>query len=237
MARDDRATAPTDGRGATTEATGSDPAVRYTQLLMQYEQREDLFDNERKRLFLLALRNGATVLSACRMVGISNRTAYNHRQADPEFSNSWQLARQMARMPLELAAFERGVVGIAEPVYVQGQYAYDRRRYSDSLLRTLLQGEQPAKYGRGAGAPARLQAQETRIAALVAEQVVAALAAVKVVNPLPEEKTLLSQEEEVCAPAFPALESADFPDNREAAGETPVSSPGPDPSAAPRSSS
>lgn len=51
--------------------------------------RHDGFDPERKLLFLTALRQGASVLEACAMVGISNRTAYNHRRRDPGFAEAW----------------------------------------------------------------------------------------------------------------------------------------------------
>ncbi len=199
--------------------------------------RGDRFGDEQKRLFLVALRNRETVLAACRLVGVSNRTAYNHRQSDPEFARYWDLARKMARLPLELVAFERAVVGIAEPVFVQGRHSHNRRRYSDGLLRLLLEGEQPDKYGRGARARAQSAKLEEHIAARVVEQLATLLArAVNVVNPVPGEKIELSQRDNPPRRGLPAPETADFADNREAAGEARLNRPGPDPSAAPRSS-
>jgi len=113
--------------------------------------RGDGFGGERKRLFLLALRKGESVLGACRLVGISNRTAYNHRGRDPDFARDWDSARRLSWMPAELVVFQRAVEGIEEPVYRHGKLSHKSRRYSDSLLRTLLEAEHPAKYGRASG--------------------------------------------------------------------------------------
>ncbi|MGQ0589031.1 MAG: hypothetical protein ACT4N8_05790 [Sphingosinicella sp.] len=135
--------------------------------------RHDGFSAERKRLFLVALRRGDSVITASALVGISTRTAYRHRDRDPEFARDWDLARGISNMPLELAAFERGVAGIEEPVYAYGKLSHTRRRLSDSALLKLLAAEQPEKYGRAAGlAPllARLERKiDKQVAADVAE--------------------------------------------------------------------
>ena len=107
--------------------------------------RHDGFSDERKRLFLVALRRGDSVITACALVGISTRTAYRHRDRDPDFARDWDLARGISQMPLELAAFERGVAGIEEPVYAYGKLSHTRRRLSDSTLLKLLAAEQPEK--------------------------------------------------------------------------------------------
>ena len=52
----------------------------------------------------------------------------------------------MARTPVELAAWERGVVRIEEE-YVRGGQVFTRIRRSDSILRLLLQGSNRKKYG------------------------------------------------------------------------------------------
>ena len=64
------------------------------------------------------------MLAASAIVGISARTAYRHRERDPDFARDWDLARRMAKTPLELAAFERGVTGIEEPVYRYGKLSH-----------------------------------------------------------------------------------------------------------------
>ena len=135
--------------------------------------RHDGFSDERKQLFLVALRRGDSVLAACALVGISNRTAYRHREGDPAFARDWDLARRMAKMPLELAAFERGVMGIEEPVYRYGKLSHTNRRLSDAALMKLLAAEQPEKYGRAAGLGPLLDRLESRIDAQVAAEVAA----------------------------------------------------------------
>jgi hypothetical protein len=113
------------------------------------------------------------VFAACATIGIAARTAYRHRERDPEFARNWDLARRMARMPLELAAFERGVTGIEEPVYRYGKLSHTNRRLSDAALMKLLAAEQPEKYGRAAGLGPLLDRLETRIDTQVAAEVTA----------------------------------------------------------------
>jgi hypothetical protein len=136
-------------------------------------QRHDGFSDERKQLFLVALRRGDSVLAASAIVGISARTAYRHRERDPEFAHGWDLARRMAKTPLELAAFERGVTGIEEPVYRYGKLSHTTRRVSDTTLMKLLAAEQPDKYGRAAGLGPLLDRLESRIETQVAAEVAA----------------------------------------------------------------
>src|SRR3954464_11996679 len=109
--------------------------------------RSDGFGAERRLYFLAALRQGYSVLDACALVGISNRTAYNHRKADPAFARDWALARRATTLPLELAAFARAVDGVQEPVYAYGRLPHVRVRHSDALLARLLAADQPEKYG------------------------------------------------------------------------------------------
>jgi hypothetical protein len=131
-------------------------------------ERHDGFSAERKQLFLTALRSGESVLGACALVGVSNRTAYNHRDRDPCFARDWGLAVRMHRAPLELAAYRRGVEGIEEPVYHRGKQVGTRRLYSDALLKLLLAGEKPRKYGRRAGLVADRKWLKKTIAAVIA---------------------------------------------------------------------
>jgi hypothetical protein len=118
-------------------------------------ERGDEFTSAKKRLFLLALRKGESALAACRLVGISNRTAYNHRETGPEFARFWKLARSMATLPLDLVAWERGVVGVEEPVYAYGKFSHMRLRRSDMVLRKLLEAEHPKRYMRARPPPGR----------------------------------------------------------------------------------
>jgi hypothetical protein len=235
MARDDRI----DVAARRVPAPAPQPAKTGVRRFLQ--MRDDRFGDEQKRLFLVALRKGESVLAACRLVGISNRTAYNHRQSDPEFAVHWELARRMARLPLELVAFERAVIGTAEPLSLGGGRTATRRRYSDSLLRLLLQGEHPRKYGRAAAAKADRKWLKKQVAKQVAEALAtqpseSAPPAVRVVNPPINGKIVLPQREGVAAPASLTAKQCDFADDREPALRPPFSRPAPDLAAAPRSS-
>jgi len=135
--------------------------------------RHDAFSEDRKQLFLVALRRGDSVLTASALVGVSTRTAYRHRERDPNFSRAWDLARKLSSTPLELAAFARGVEGIEEPVYAYGKLSHTRRRVSDGTLMKLLAAEQPEKYGRAAGLRPLLDRLEEKIEARVVAEVAA----------------------------------------------------------------
>lgn len=108
--------------------------------------RHDAFTPARRIPFLKHLAKTGCILDACRHVGVSSRTVYRLQESDPEFGRHCDLAIAMARTPVELAAWERGVVGIEED-YVRGGQVYTRIKRSDSILRLLLQGANPKKYG------------------------------------------------------------------------------------------
>jgi hypothetical protein len=109
-------------------------------------QRHDAFTPARRRAFLRALAKTGCILDACRAVGVSSRTVYNHQDKDAEFARNCALAIRLAASVPELKAWERAVEGVEEQFACGGQ-VYTRRRYSDSLLRLLLQASNPGKYG------------------------------------------------------------------------------------------
>jgi hypothetical protein len=138
--------------------------------------RHDSFCEERKQLFLVGLRRGDSVLGAAAAIGVASRTAYRHRERDPDFARAWDLACRMAKVPLELAAFARGVDGIEEPVYRYGKLSHTRRRLSDATLIKLLAADQPEKYGRAAGLAPLIDRLERKIESRVAKEVAAEVA-------------------------------------------------------------
>jgi hypothetical protein len=110
-------------------------------------QRHDAFTGARKQAYLKALAKAGCILDACRLTSISSSTVYNHQAADPEFARNCRLALDMASTPLELTAYERAVVGIEEEVIRGGKVVGTRMRRSDYMLRIMLQGANPKKYG------------------------------------------------------------------------------------------
>lgn len=109
-------------------------------------ERHDAFTDARKCVFLKALIKTGCVLDACRATGVSSRTVYRHQESDPRFADNCRVALRMSGAPLELAAWKRAVEGVDREFACGGQ-VHVRRIYSDSLLRLLLQGSNPKKYG------------------------------------------------------------------------------------------
>jgi hypothetical protein len=113
-------------------------------------QRHDAFTEARKCVFLKALKKTGCVLDACRATGISSKAAYRHQESDPRFAEYCRIALAMSATPIELTAWSRAVEGV-EREFACGGQVHVRRIYSDSLLRLLLQGSNPKKYGQRPG--------------------------------------------------------------------------------------
>jgi hypothetical protein len=110
-------------------------------------QRHNAFTRAKRRTFLKALTKTGCVLDACGAAGVSSTTVYDLQAKDAEFLKHCTLAIDIASVPVELTAWERGVTGVEEDVIRGGQVIGTRRKRSDSILRLLLQASNPAKYG------------------------------------------------------------------------------------------
>jgi hypothetical protein len=110
-------------------------------------QRHDAFTHARKREFLDALSKCGCILDACRKIGVSSQTVYNHQERDEEFARHCELAAQMGRSPAPIYAWERAVHGVAEDVIQYGKVVGTRLRRSDMLLRMFCQAADPKRYG------------------------------------------------------------------------------------------
>jgi hypothetical protein len=131
--------------------------------------RHDGWTAARQRAFLRALSETGCVRDACARARISNTSAYRMRQRSEAFARAWDRAIDKVMPTIEQAAYERAVLGWEEPIIQGGKVVGARRRYSDSLLRLLLQ--------RGAAAPAEQPGRPRDQAALIAEAHRAARAA------------------------------------------------------------
>lgn len=96
--------------------------------------------------FLVTLASTGVVLTACRMTKIPRRTAYDRRDADPEFARLWNEAIELSTESLEEEALRRARDGTEKPVYQQGVLVGKIREYSDTLLIFLLKARKPAVY-------------------------------------------------------------------------------------------
>lgn len=108
--------------------------------------RHDAFTPGRRRIFLKHLAKTGCIADAARLTGVSARTVYRHQEADADFARHCELATEMAGGGIEQIAYQRAVCGITEQ-FACGGKVYTRTRYSEGLLRLLLQGANPKKYG------------------------------------------------------------------------------------------
>ena len=108
--------------------------------------RHDAFTARRKHEFLRALVKSGTIEDAARAAGVDPRTVYRHQEKDAAFAEYCRLALRMAAVPIELTAWQRAVEGVEQEFACGGQI-HVRRRYDPGLLRLLLQGSNPKKYG------------------------------------------------------------------------------------------
>ncbi|MFN8758717.1 MAG: hypothetical protein ACK5XA_07910 [Tagaea sp.] len=95
----------------------------------------------KRRAFLEALAVHGVVTHAARDAGLDRVEAYRLRETDPGFAAQWDDAIQQAADALEREARRRAVEGVEEPVFYQGVEVGTVRKYSDSLLTTMLKAK------------------------------------------------------------------------------------------------
>ncbi len=100
----------------------------------------------RKTAFLHALADTVNVARACRDAGIPRRTAYDWRDADPDFAREWDDALDDGIDLLEAELHRRAFEGVEKPVYYKGERVGTTRHYSDALAMFLLKAHRPARY-------------------------------------------------------------------------------------------
>lgn len=111
-----------------------------------------------RALFIAELRKRGNVTDAAKKAGIGRSTAYEWREAEPEFAAAWDEAVEHAIDTMESEAWRRAVEGVDEPVIgrvgkdedgiitdEQGRHVFIRK-YSDGLMQTLLKAHRPEKY-------------------------------------------------------------------------------------------
>jgi len=101
---------------------------------------------EKLTAFCAALAETCNVGRACAAVGISRQTAYNWREADPDFALAWERAMKAGLLALEDEAHRRAFEGTNEPVFYKGDECGSVRKYSDTLAIFLLKAHNPDKY-------------------------------------------------------------------------------------------
>lgn len=108
-------------------------------------ERWDGWSDVRRRAFLRALAETGAIAEAAQRVGMSRSAVTRLKTRSPEFAAACEAALARALPCLEQVAWERAVEGWDEPIVHGGKVTGTRRRYSETLLRTLLVREQAAR--------------------------------------------------------------------------------------------
>ncbi len=129
---------------------------------------------KRQARFLKAFRESGNIKHSCKVAGINRSTYYDWKATDALFQAELAEAEKEANDTLEYAAYERAVKGVESYVVSMGKIVYEEipvldadgnpkldkrgnpivkrgkaikeRKYSDSLLITLLKARMPEKY-------------------------------------------------------------------------------------------
>src|SRR5258708_5466962 len=86
---------------------------------------------DKRRLFLKELAEGGSWSAAAAAAGVSRRTPYKWRDADPAFTAEVDEAEETGTDLLEDAAMHRAVRGVKRPVYQRGKLVGHVTEYSD----------------------------------------------------------------------------------------------------------
>lgn len=129
-------------------AEPSKPAVSFTRASRLSEVTDEIWPAQQleadypeitdpaKRTFLAALTVMPRIGRACKLAGITPKTAWNWRTNpdDPLFLEAFQRAQQIGAERIVSEIVRRGVEGYEKPVWHNGQLAGTERVYSDQLL-------------------------------------------------------------------------------------------------------
>ena len=131
--------------------------------IAELRERIDGFTPERQRTFLDALRETGCVRDAARVAGVSTTTIDRARRNFPDFDADCRTVRNLAVPALEAIAYRRATVGAAARIIRNGRLFEVRVKPSDSMLRLLLAGAAPERYGRRIGHDRLTREEKSRI--------------------------------------------------------------------------
>lgn len=108
--------------------------------------------------FCMLLQETGSIASACAAIRkhypklkLSASVIDDYRTLIPTFGEQVDFAIDMFNAKLEAAAVERAVDGVDEPVFYQGVECGTKKKYSDDLLKFMMQANNPQKYGKADG--------------------------------------------------------------------------------------
>jgi len=132
-------------------APGTHDAVAGYDPVALHRQRHDGWTAERQRAFLIALAETGCISEACRLAGITARSAYRLRahRLGARFAEAWDAALRYATARLMTLAYERAIRGSIRETWRDGKLVSETRTPSDRLLIFLLGNLAPWQSGPG----------------------------------------------------------------------------------------
>jgi len=94
------------------------------------------------------VKNGGNASAAAAKVGISPASVHYHMKVDSVFKEKVQLAKLEAMDMVETCITHRGIEGVDEPVFYQGEQVGTKKVYSDTLLMERARALDPARYSK-----------------------------------------------------------------------------------------
>jgi len=104
------------------------------------------FTPELRLEFLGALEQFGAILTAADWCGATTTTIDNHRKSDPTFEEEVKAALERHRLALVAEARRRAIDGYLVPVFGKDGFVGTERKFSDSLLTTLLKAKGGAEF-------------------------------------------------------------------------------------------
>lgn len=124
--------------------------------------RHDGFTPEKQKRFFKVLKKTGCLADACRAAGISRNTVRRWRDRWEAFDEKVETALALASVELDMIAWKRATEGTKETVWRDGRIVYVRQKQSDSMLRLLMQGADPERYGRMGQLPKKTVLKQLR---------------------------------------------------------------------------
>lgn len=104
------------------------------------------FTERRQRIFLDALEELGNVADAATRAGVTAGQVHGLKRRDEEFAGQLREAADIGFEVYVREAHRRGVTGVDEPVYYQGEPVGVVRKYSDKMLEIALKAGRPEVY-------------------------------------------------------------------------------------------
>jgi len=132
-----------------------DPAERAPAPTIDFEpaklrRRYDGWSAEKQIRFVEALAATKCVDEACRIVGMSDTSAYTlrNRPCGQDFARAWDIALDCQIPDLEQRAIDRARFGVRRPIFYKGEQVGEYRHFDERLTMFLLRSRRPERYGR-----------------------------------------------------------------------------------------